>query len=113
VLKAENQQVVRPFLERHDDARDCTSERVQKWDSRRVEDGPGYQRWTGDAAMDGFYLCLSREAPLSVVNDPEPAHTTGPLAAPHVARAALALLLLCATMAPASAQTRCGSRAQR
>jgi 16S rRNA (cytosine967-C5)-methyltransferase len=61
VLKAENQQVVRPFLERHDDARDCTSERVQKWDSRRVEDGPGYQRWTGDAAMDGFYYaCLAK-----------------------------------------------------
>jgi len=61
VLKAENQQVVRPFLERHDDARDCTFERVQKWDSRHREDGPGYQRWTGDAAMDGFYYaCLAK-----------------------------------------------------
>jgi len=61
VLKAENQQVVRPFLERHDDASDCTPERTGQWDARRAEDGPGYQRWTGDASMDGFYYaCLAK-----------------------------------------------------
>jgi 16S rRNA (cytosine967-C5)-methyltransferase len=61
VLKAENQRVIEPFLARHAEASDCTAERVPGWDARSVADRPGYQRWTGDAAMDGFYYaCLAK-----------------------------------------------------
>jgi 16S rRNA (cytosine967-C5)-methyltransferase len=60
VLRAENQQVIQQFLARHADARDGTSARTAGWAPRPAED-PGYQRWTGDAAMDGFYYaCLDK-----------------------------------------------------
>jgi 16S rRNA (cytosine967-C5)-methyltransferase len=62
VLRAENQQVVRGFLAGQADARDGTAERTRGWAERPAKD-PGYQRWTGDAALDGFYYaCLDRRA---------------------------------------------------
>jgi 16S rRNA (cytosine967-C5)-methyltransferase len=60
VLRAENQQVIRDFLGRHPDARDGTAGRTEGWAQRPAGD-PGYQRWTGDASMDGFYYaCLDK-----------------------------------------------------
>jgi 16S rRNA (cytosine967-C5)-methyltransferase len=61
VLKAENQRVVQDFLARRSDAIDGTALRTASWQSRDPGAGPGYQRWTGDAAMDGFYYaCLDK-----------------------------------------------------
>ena len=63
VLRAENQHVVRDFLGRRDDASDGTAARTAGWQSRASSEGPGYQRWTGDAAMDGFYYaCLDKRS---------------------------------------------------
>jgi len=63
VLKAENQRVVQDFLARCSDAADGTAARTASWQSREPSDGPGYQRWTGDAAMDGFYYaCLDKRS---------------------------------------------------
>jgi 16S rRNA (cytosine967-C5)-methyltransferase len=63
VLKAENQDVIGDFLRRHGDAADGTAMRTAGWQAREPRDGPGYQRWTGDASMDGFYYaCLDKHA---------------------------------------------------
>jgi 16S rRNA (cytosine967-C5)-methyltransferase len=63
VLHAENQAVVRAFLNRQPEASDGTGARTATWQSRAADDGPGYQRWTGDAAMDGFYYaCLDKRS---------------------------------------------------
>ena len=63
VLRAENQAVVHEFLHRHAEASDGTAARTATWQSRTSGDGPGYQRWTGDAAMDGFYYaCLDKRS---------------------------------------------------
>jgi 16S rRNA (cytosine967-C5)-methyltransferase len=63
VLRAENQAVVHEFLHQHPEASDGTAARTATWQSRASGDGPGYQRWTGDAAMDGFYYaCLDKRS---------------------------------------------------
>ena len=57
------EQLLHQFLNRHPEASDGTAARTATWQSRASGDGPGYQRWTGDAAMDGFYYaCLDKRS---------------------------------------------------
>jgi 16S rRNA (cytosine967-C5)-methyltransferase len=60
-LAAENEKVVRNFLQRTAGARDLTPELTASWPARPAGSTPGYQVLPGEAAMDGFYYaCLTK-----------------------------------------------------
>jgi 16S rRNA (cytosine967-C5)-methyltransferase len=64
VLKAENADVVAPFLAARPDARDITAQAGGPWPSagkRYAATEPGYRVRPGEACMDGFYYaCLQK-----------------------------------------------------
>jgi 16S rRNA (cytosine967-C5)-methyltransferase len=61
VLAAENEAVVRKFLDRTPAACDRTPELTRNWPARPDGPGPGYQVLPGEAGMDGFYYaCLDK-----------------------------------------------------
>ena len=60
-LAAENEKVIRNFLQRTPGASDMTPGLTSTWPARPPDSGPGYQVLPGEAAMDGFYYaCLSK-----------------------------------------------------
>jgi len=60
-LAAENEKVIRNFLQRTPGASDLTPGLTSTWPARPPDSGPGYQVLPGEAAMDGFYYaCLSK-----------------------------------------------------